>query len=136
SDMARTFVLGPQTENQRKLIELYIRARREAVNVVKPGVMVSELDNSANRVVSEAGYGEYYVRGISHGVGLAFEETPFPTIFPEDSIIELRENMTISIGHSILSIPGIGGVRVEDVYLVTDKGAELLVKYDEELIEV
>ncbi|MEM2509910.1 MAG: hypothetical protein QXY40_03565 [Candidatus Methanomethylicia archaeon] len=44
--------------------------------------------------------------------------------------------MTISIGHSILSIPGIGGVRVEDVYLVTDKGAELLVKYDEELIEV
>ncbi|MEM2193145.1 MAG: Xaa-Pro peptidase family protein [Candidatus Methanomethylicia archaeon] len=136
SDMARTFVLGPQTENQRKLIELYIRARREAINVVKPGVMVSELDNSANRVVSEAGYGEYYVRGISHGVGLAFEETPFPTIFPEDSIIELRENMTISIGHSILSIPGIGGVRVEDVYLVTDKGAELLVKYDEELIEV
>ena len=136
SDMARAFILGSPTENQRKIVDLYIKARREATKTVKPGVMVSELDNAASKVISEEGYGEYYVRGISHGIGLAFEEMPFPTIFPEDSIIELKEKMTISIGHSILSIPGIGGVRVEDVFIVTDSGAEPLVKYSEELIEV
>lgn len=135
-DMTRMFIIGSPSEEQKKLVKLYLKARQEAVNVAKPGVMVSELDNKASKTVAEAGYGKYYTRGISHGIGLAFEEMPFPTIFPEDNIVELKSNMTISIGHSILSIPSVGGARIEDVFMITNEGAKLLVKYEEELIEV
>ncbi|MEM3522490.1 MAG: Xaa-Pro peptidase family protein [Candidatus Bathyarchaeia archaeon] len=135
-DMTRMFIIGSPSEKQKKLVNLYLQARQEAVSVAKPGVMISDLDNKASKVIAEAGYGEYYTRGISHGIGLAFEEMPFPTIFPEDNILELKSGMTISIGHSVLSIPNIGGARVEDVFMITDEGAELLVKYEEGLIEV
>jgi len=135
-DMTRMFIVGSPSENQKKLVKLYLQARREAINMAKPGIMMNELDNKANEIIAQAGYGEYYVRGIAHGIGLAFEEMPFPTIFPEDNIVELKSNMTISIGHSILSIPNFGGARVEDVFIVTDQSVKMLVEYDEELIEV
>ncbi|MEM2894036.1 MAG: Xaa-Pro peptidase family protein [Candidatus Bathyarchaeia archaeon] len=135
-DMTRMFFIGEPDDHKKGLIELYLRARRSAVKAAKPGAMMMSLDEAASKVVGEAGYGEYYVRGIAHGIGLAFEERPFPTIFPEDYVVELKSDMTISIGHSILSIPGMGGARVEDVYIITERGSEPLVEYEEGLIAV
>lgn len=135
-DMARMFIVGQPSDKQKSLVNLYVKARQAAVNVAKPGAIMRDLDDAANKVVAGAGYGEYYVRGIAHGIGLAFEEKPFVTIFPEDYVAELKTNMTLSIGHSILSVPGIGGARVEDVYLISEYGAELLVEYEHGLIEL
>ena len=66
---------------------------------------------------------------IGHGIGLRFEETPASTIIPPHRNIPLRDGMTVTIGHTILAIPGFGGVRHEDVYRVTPAGGEILVPY-------
>ena len=61
-------------------------------------------------------------------VGLRFEENPASTIIPAHSKTKFRENMTITVGHTVLAIQGVGGVRFEDVYRVTGDGGE--VSYD------
>jgi len=92
-------------------------------------VTVAELDAHAGSVLRDHGLGDYHVNGIGHGLGLRFEETPASTIIPPHRNIPLREGMTVTIGHTILAIPGLGGVRHEDVYRVTPTGGEILVPY-------
>lgn len=136
ADMTRMFAVGKPAQEQQKLVELYLLARRAAISAAKPEARVMDLDAAARKVMSDAGYGGYYVQGIAHGIGLAFEEKPMPTIFPEDGAAELKENMVLSVGHTVLSVPKLGGARVEDTFVITQKGAEALTRYPEELIVV
>jgi hypothetical protein len=62
-------------------------------------------------------------------IGLRFEETPASTILPAHRTIKLKDNMTMTLGHTILAIPGFGGIRFEDVYLVTSDGGKILHDY-------
>ena len=129
SNLARTFVIGEPNERQQLLIDTYqelIAATREAL---KPGVTVSRLDRIGQQICARNGLEEYHLKGISHGIGLRFEETPATTILPAQSSVKLRENMVMTIGHTILAIPGFGGVRFEDLYRVTPQGGEILFEY-------
>jgi Xaa-Pro aminopeptidase len=96
---------------------------------MRPGATVADMDGRVAAVLDERGLAELHVRGIGHGIGLRFEETPASTIIPPHRNLPLAEGMTITIGHTILAIPGMGGVRHEDVYRVTPAGGELLVPY-------
>jgi len=128
-NLARTFVVGKPEAKQQKLIDTYfeiISATREAL---KPGVTVGRLDRITRGICIENGFEEYHLSGISHGIGLRFEETPASTILPHHKNVKIKENMVMTIGHTILAIPGYGGVRFEDVYLVTPDGGEILVDY-------
>ena len=136
ADICRTFALGKPKEDQRKLHSLYVRMQKEIFDFLKPGLKVMDVEETANQVISEGGFGDYYVRGTIHGIGLSFEETPFPTIFPEDVMEEIFANMVLSTGHSVLSVPEIGGVRVEDTVLVKENGNEYLTAFPNELLEV
>jgi len=91
------------------------------------------MDDGARQAITEAGYGEYFVSGFGHGIGLNFEEKPMPTIVPADVSTVIRENMLLTAGHSILSVPGVGGVRMEDVYLIHSDGPELLTPFSDDL---
>ena len=135
-DMTRMFYTGKADEKLRDLVKTYLKARNVAVEKARPGSLMMDLDNAVQGYLSKMGFVGHFVRGIAHGIGLAFEEKPFPTIFPQDTMIELRSNMTLSIGHSILYRPEVGGVRVEDIYLITEEGAQILTNYSGELIEV
>jgi Xaa-Pro aminopeptidase len=75
------------------------------------------------------GFGNYQVYGIGHGIGLRFEEPPASTIIPPHKNLPLAEGMTVTIGHTVLAVPGFGGVRFEDVYRVGDTGSDILVDY-------
>ena len=68
--------------------------------------------------------------GISHSIGLDFEEKPRSTIHPADFQVELRAGMTVTVGHSVLSASGVGGVRIEDTYLLNEDGPERLTDFD------
>lgn len=134
ANLARTFVVGELDEKQKLLIETYqemIAATREAL---VPGVTVGRLDRIGREICAGKGLADYHLKGISHGIGLRFEETPAPTILPHHSNIKLRENMVMSIGHTILAIPGFGGVRFEDLYRVTPQGGEILSEYSYEYL--
>jgi Xaa-Pro dipeptidase len=129
ANLARTFVLGEPDERQRSLLDAY-RALVEAVrDAMRPGVTVADLDARVGGILRDRGLDDYHVNGIGHGIGLRFEETPASTIIPPHRNIPLREGMTITIGHTILAIPGVGGVRHEDVYRVTAGGGAILAPY-------
>jgi Xaa-Pro aminopeptidase len=136
ANLARTFVLGRPDDRQRALLEAYgdvIPAVRDAM---RPGTTVAQLDGVVGAVLERHGLGAHHVHGIGHGLGLRFEETPASTIIPPHRNVPLREDMAMTIGHTVLAIPGFGGVRHEDVYRVTPEGAAALRPYPIEPIVV
>ena len=126
ANLARTFVVGPPTPRQKKLFDVYRCAQAAGVSAVRPGAKNGDLDGAARKIFEESGFGEFYVPGISHSIGLDFEEKPRPTIHPADFSFNLVDGMTLTIGHSILSVPGIGGVRLEDTFHLNNGRPQLL----------
>jgi Xaa-Pro aminopeptidase len=126
ANLARTYVIGSPDETQQKLIDAYKEIHEATRTALKPGVTVSELDKIGKEICTNRGLEQYHLKGISHGIGLRFEENPASTIIPPHSKTKLDENMTVTVGHTILAIPGVGGVRFEDVCRVTKDGGEIL----------
>jgi Xaa-Pro aminopeptidase len=129
ANLARTFLLGTPDERQRSLLDAYAEVIPAVRDAMRPGATVAGLDDRAGEVLRRHGLDTYQVAGIGHGLGLRFEETPASTIIPPHRNVPLREGMTITIGHTILAIPGVGGVRHEDVYRVTPSGGAFLSPY-------
>ena len=129
ANLARTLVLGEPDERQRSLLDAYAGVIAVVREAMRPGATVADLDKLAGEVLGDHGLADYHVNGIGHGIGLRFEETPASTIIPPHRNLPLREGMTVTIGHTILAIPGFGGVRHEDVHRVTPAGGELLAPY-------
>lgn len=126
ANLARTFVLGDPDDRQQSLMDAYLEAREAAREAMRPGATVGQLDGRAGEVLARHGLDQYQVYGIGHGLGLRFEETPAPTIIPPHRNVPLRAGMTVTLGHTVLAIPGFGGVRFEDVYRVTPEGGQVL----------
>ncbi|HOQ59041.1 MAG TPA: M24 family metallopeptidase, partial [Vicinamibacterales bacterium] len=96
---------------------------------LRPGTKVADIDERGLEVCASHGLGEAHVDGISHGIGLRFEETPASTIVKPHRNVALLEGMTVTVGHTILALPGLGGVRHEDIYEVTPNGGRILMPY-------
>ncbi len=126
ANLARTFVLGKPDEGQAALLDAYAGIVATVPGALRPGVTVAELDRLAREVCARHGLERYQVQGLGHGIGLRFEERPAPTIIPQHRSVPLAEGMTVTIGHPVLAVPGVGGARFEDVYRVTAAGGELL----------
>lgn len=135
-NLTRVFSVGRPAPGLKEVAQAFLEARGKALEAVLPGKRVMDVDNAFYESLKKDGLGGHQIRGALHGIGLAFEEKPFPTIFPEHMVFELRQDMTVSVGHSLLYVPGKGAARFEDVYRVTAKGAEPLAPYEEGVIEV
>ena len=129
ANLARSFVLGEPDGQQRTLLDAYAEVIPAVRDAMRPGTTVAQLDGVVGAVLERHGLGAYHVHGIGHGLGLRFEETPASTIIPPHRNVLLVEGMTMTIGHTVLAIPGLGGVRHEDVYRVTPTGAEIMWPY-------
>jgi Xaa-Pro dipeptidase len=129
ANLARTFVIGEANSKQKQLFDTYKEIYEATRQALKPGISISELDKIGKNICDEHGMSEYHLNGISHGIGLRFEETPASTIIPAHRSIKLKKNMTVTVGHTILTIPGFGGVRFEDVYHISHDGAGILCEY-------
>jgi Xaa-Pro aminopeptidase len=121
SDMTRTFSLRP-TSRQLRLLSIVKRAEATAVKRVRSGVKAESVDMAAREVISRAGYGQFCSHGTGHGVGLEIHEAP--SLAPGSKDI-LRTGMVITVEPGIY-VPKIGGVRFEDMALVTKKSCEIL----------
>jgi Xaa-Pro dipeptidase len=134
ANLTRTYVLGEPNEAQKRLFDSYLMLHETIRQNLIPGMTVSELDARGKEICVSRGLGDYYLNGICHGIGLRFEETPASTIIPAHRNIKLRENMTVTVGHTILAVPDVGGVRFEDIYQVTPNGGKALHPFSMEFV--
>jgi len=130
SDMTRTLLIeGDDTGKKKEIYKIVLEANRKAVSAISPGVEGKKIDNSARDVIKKAGYGEFFGHGTGHGVGLQVHELPYISWNKKDII---KENMVFTIEPGIY-VPGCGGVRIEDMVVVSKKGAILLTELPREL---
>lgn len=131
SDETKTLVLGEPETKQKKIYEIVRRAQDRAMRAIRPGVNVRQIDAAAREVIARAGYGKFFGHGTGHGVGLAVHEEP--TISPRGRGV-VEEGMVFTVEPGIY-IPGWGGVRLEDMVLVTARGCEVLTVLSKDLKE-
>lgn len=122
TDETRTFFVGRPGRLHKKVYQTVLDAQMRAIEKLRPGVKASWIDMAARGVISAAGFGKYFVHSTGHGVGLDVHEPP--NIGPKSADV-LEEGMVITVEPGIY-IPGWGGVRIEDMALVTGSGFELL----------
>jgi Xaa-Pro aminopeptidase len=132
SDMTRTVVLGEATRRQREIYDLVLCAQRTAVDRVQSGLFCSELDAVARDVIDKGGYGKRFGHGLGHGVGLNVHEAPSVSSKSTD---RLEPGMIVTVEPGVY-LPNVGGVRIEDMVLVTQDGPEVLTHSPKELIEL
>ena len=129
SDCARTFATGELPDDLARAYEVCLEAQLAGLAAYGPGVAGRDADAAARDVIAAAGWGERFGHGLGHGIGLEVHEAP--TVRAE-STDTLEAGNLVSCEPGIY-LPGLGGVRIEDMVLVTDGGPERLTQADKEL---
>jgi len=130
SDMTRTVHVGKPNVDARKMYDAVREAQEAAVDRVRPGVSVGEVDQAARKVLTARDLGEYFTHSTGHGVGLEIHEAPRVARGQHEL---LRSGMVITIEPGVY-VPGAGGVRIEDMVVVSESGCEVLTPTSKELI--
>lgn len=132
SDMTRTVHVGQPSGEAANLYSAVREAQQTAVDAVCSGVKVGEVDRAARGVLTRARLGKYFTHSTGHGVGLEIHEAPRIAAGQTDL---LRAGMVVTIEPGVY-ISGAGGVRIEDMVVVTERGCELLTPTSKELLIV
>jgi Xaa-Pro aminopeptidase len=122
SDMTRMSVVGEPPEGYLEIHAIVERAVQAAMAAARPGVMAKEVDAAARGVITEAGYGDYFVHRTGHGLGIDIHEPPYITATSE---VILDEGMVFSIEPGIY-LQGRFGVRLEEIVILRANGPEIL----------
>jgi Xaa-Pro aminopeptidase len=130
SDMTRTVALGEPPPQIREVHEVVRRAQRAGVEAVRAGVTGGDADRAARRVIEEAGFGERFRHSLGHGVGLEIHEGPYLRDGGTDS---LPEGAVVTVEPGVY-LEGVGGVRIEDMVVVTAEGCEVLPRTTRDLV--
>jgi Xaa-Pro aminopeptidase len=121
SDMTRTLCIGDVPDQIVELHALVREAQRAAIDAVRPGVPGTAIDAAARDAIAAAGQGPAFSHGLGHGIGLETHEDPFLLSFEAP----LEVGMVFSIEPGVY-LPGVTGIRVEDLVVVEEDGARLL----------
>jgi len=122
SDNTRTLSTGEVGEELRDIYKIVWEANRAAIESVKPGIELKAIDDAARNIIKKSGYGEFFVHGTGHGVGLNIHEQP--TVSWKGNAAA-KPDMVFTIEPGVY-VRGTGGVRLEDMVLVTETGCEVL----------
>lgn len=120
TDFTRTVALGGVEEELKVIYNIVHKANLETEAAIRPGVLARDMDAVARGVIADAGYGAYYEHGTGHGVGVEIHEAPWLSTKSTDV---LQAGMVLTVEPGIY-LPGKGGVRIEDMVVVTEDGIE------------
>ncbi len=129
SDFTRTVIIGHASPKQLEIYNIVKAAQEAALSAIGPGKVCSELDEVARSIIRNAGYGECFGHSLGHSIGLAVHEKP--TMRSTDSSV-LKPGMVITVEPGIY-IKGFGGVRIEDLVVITEDGHDNLTTATKEL---
>jgi Xaa-Pro aminopeptidase len=132
TDMTRTVAFGEPVAELRKVHDLVAAAQQAGIDALRPGAPAADVDRAARSVIEDAGYGDRFSHGLGHGVGLEIHEGP-SLRRNSDDVIPAGAVVTVEPG---VYLPGLGGVRIEDVVAVSEDGPEPLGVATRELIEL
>jgi Xaa-Pro aminopeptidase len=132
SDMTRTVQMGRQNGQMRTIYSAVRDAQQAAIEAVRAGVSTGEVDQSARKMLRNKGLARYFTHSTGHGVGLEIHEAPRLAVGQK---VVLQPGMVITIEPGAY-IPGVGGVRIEDMVVVTGNGCQVLTPTDKELITI
>lgn len=135
SDMTRTFLVAGQhqTPEEHPLYAVYqtvLEAQLAAIQAIRPGIPCHQVDSAARSIIERAGYGPQFGHNTGHAIGIDVHENP--RFSPTDTT-RLQPGMLLTVEPGIY-LEGVGGVRIEDVVLVTETGAEVLYITDKSLL--
>jgi Xaa-Pro aminopeptidase len=123
SDCTRTYAVGAGPASEvTDYFAVLLRAQETQCDYAKPGVTAESVDRIGRKVITDAGYGEYFVHRTGHGIGLETHEEPY---IVEGNDLVLEPGMAFSIEPGIY-LPGRHGARIEDIVVTTDDGLERL----------
>ena len=126
SDITRNFAIGHASDKALEINAILLKAHHEAVKALRPGVKGVDVDAIARKVIADSGYGDNFLHGLGHGLGLEVHESPRLSRTSKD-ILMAGDVVTIEPG---IYIEGFGGLRIEDDYLITEDGCECLTVND------
>ena len=129
SDCTRTYATGDIDPRDGQVYELVLQAQEAALAAVRPGPTGREVDAVARSIIDAAGHAEHFGHGLGHGVGLDVHEGPRLSKQGETA---LAAGMVVTIEPGVY-VPGAVGVRIEDLVIVTDEGAEVVSSLPKEL---
>jgi Xaa-Pro aminopeptidase len=132
SDETCTILVGEVNEKIKEIFKIVNDARELALEKAKAGMFIRDLDMIVRGFIDDAGYGEFFGHGVGHGIGVAVHEAPSINSTGEGI---LEENMVITIEPGIY-LPSLGGVRLEDMLLITDNGARVLTHIRKDMLQI
>jgi Xaa-Pro aminopeptidase len=130
SDMTRTLSVGDPGPEARHVYEVVRDAQQLGRDAVSAGVDCARVDKACRDVIDAAGWGEAFVHGTGHGVGLEIHEAPRVAATARDT---LASGYVVTVEPGVY-LPGVGGVRIEDTVVVTDSGADVLTRFSKDFL--
>ena len=130
--MTRTVSFGEPAAELRKIHDVVRQAQEAGIDAVRAGVRAGDVDAAARAVIESAAYGPYFPHGLGHGVGLEIHEGPrlgrgFDHVLPAGAVVTVEPGVYV---------PGLGGLRIDDMVQVTEHGCRVLGAASRELIEL
>ncbi len=132
SDMTRTIAIGKVSDELKKIYDIVKNAQETALKGIRPGMTGKEIDSLAREVIRKEGYAKYFGHSLGHSVGLKIHEKPG---FSQREKTVITEGMVVSVEPGIY-VENLGGVRIEDLVVITKKGIRNLSHSIKDLISV
>ncbi len=132
SDMTRTVYVGHPSAQARGVYRAVKQAQQAAVDAVRPGISVGEVDHAARKSLQKSGLAKYFTHSTGHGVGLEIHEAP-RVAAGQNEVLQAGMVITIEPG---VYVPGKWGLRIEDMVVVTERGCEVLTPTSKELVTI
>lgn len=132
SDITRTVVVGKADDEQRRIYDLVLKAQLAGVEAARAGAKGNDVDAAAREIIAEAGHSAHFGHGLGHSIGLEVHENP--RFSPADSTV-IQPGMVLSVEPGVY-VPGWGGVRIEDLVVITEGRARVMYNSTKELIQL